>query len=33
MEWSWERIPAEFVVTNVLLARGGAIAAGRVSCT
>jgi dihydroorotase len=26
MEWSWDRIPAEFVVANVLLARGGKIA-------
>jgi len=23
MEWSWERIPAEYLVTNVKLARGG----------
>lgn len=28
MEWSWERIPAEFVVTNVKLCRGGALARG-----
>lgn len=29
MEWSWDRIPAEFVVTNVMLCRGGALAKGR----
>ena len=23
MDWSWERIPAEYLVTNVLLCRGG----------
>jgi dihydroorotase len=25
MEWSWQRIPAEFLVTNVRLCRGGAV--------
>jgi dihydroorotase len=29
MEWSWDRIPAEFVVTNVMLCRGGTLAKGR----
>ena len=29
MEWSWERIPAEFVVTNVRLCRDGVLAKGR----
>lgn len=29
MEWSWDRIPAEFVVTNVVLCRGGVLAKGR----
>jgi dihydroorotase len=28
MEWSWDRIPAEYLVTNVKLARGGQIAGG-----
>jgi dihydroorotase len=29
MEWSWDRIPAEYLVTNVKLARGGQIAGGQ----
>ena len=26
MEWSWQRIPAEYVVANVKLCRGGTLA-------